>query len=128
MKLVLLIIQALYRGVQLSKVETWKKVSVATAVVSALLSALVGIAVLLGWMDNIPPEKIMEVSSAIVTIVFAVLGYFGVATTEKIGIKPKSDNKPNSVQSMSSDPKIKESTGDNRSDVDKALHQWSGMD
>lgn len=108
-----LIIRALYQGAQLSKVETWKKVSVATAAMTSLLSAFAGLAISFGWLENVDPQTIMEASSALVTLISLVLAYFQVATTEKIGIKPKSGT--------SIDKKTK-------SDADRALHQWSGID
>ena len=48
MKHIPAIIEALYRGRQLAKVETWKVASTATAAVTGLLSALVGIASAMG--------------------------------------------------------------------------------
>lgn len=81
-----LMIRALYRGAQLARVETWKKKGVALAAVSGLLSALVGIAVTFGWLSDVPPQLIMEVSSALVSLVMFALGYLQVATTEKIGL------------------------------------------
>jgi hypothetical protein len=82
----LIAIRALQKGVMLSNVETWKRTSVALAVLTSFLSLLAGFAVSMGWLQTaIPPEVIMEVSSALVTIVTLVLAYFGVATTERIG-------------------------------------------
>lgn len=80
------LIDALYRGRQLAHVETWKVAGTAVAALSAFLTALAGIATAMGWLDAIPAQTILEVSSAIVTLVFTVLGYLQVATTEKIGL------------------------------------------
>lgn len=81
-----LAVRALYRGSQLAKVETWKKASVATTALTGLLSALVGLAVTVGWLERVDPQLIMEISSALVTLVTLVLGYFQIATTDKIGL------------------------------------------
>jgi hypothetical protein len=83
------IIEALYRGRQLANVETWKVAGAAAAALSGLLSALVGIAVSQGWLSNVSPETIMEVSSALVTLVSAVLTYLQIATTKKIGLSAR---------------------------------------
>lgn len=81
-----LVIRALYRGVQLAKVETWKKAGVATAAMTGFLSAAIGLAVAFGWLSEVDPQMIMEVSSVLVTLVSLVLGYLQIATTEKIGM------------------------------------------
>ena len=86
----LLIIRAMRKGVMLGNVEVWKNTAVAIAALTSLLSALAGIAVRMNWIgQEIDPQLIMEVSSALVTIITLVLAYFGVATTEKIGLEPR---------------------------------------
>jgi hypothetical protein len=90
MKKLALIIRALNKGQQLARVETWKKASVAIAVMSSFLSALSALAVQQGWLTAmLEPELVMAVSSLLVSVVMAVLAYFGVATTEKIGVGGK---------------------------------------
>lgn len=91
MKRIATAIEALYRGRQLANVETWKNAGVATAALSGLLSLVSGIAVSQGWLDAVPDELIMGVSSGVVTLVSAVLAYLQVATTEKIGVRPRDD-------------------------------------
>jgi hypothetical protein len=119
-----LAIQALYRGSQLAKVETWKKAGVAATVMTGFLSALVGLAVSFGWLDQVDPQTIMEISSALVTLVSVVLGYLQVATTEKIGL----GGGPAQSERVQSVPDQAEPKSAARSDVDAALRQWSGMD
>lgn len=87
MNKILYAIRALKAGVQLANVETWKKRGVAVALVTALLSALAGLALTFGWLEEVDTQTIAEVASALVTLVGVVLGYLQVATTEKIGIK-----------------------------------------
>lgn len=124
-----LAVRALYQGTQLAKVETWKKVGMATTVLTGFLSALVGLAVSFGWFDEVDPQTIMEMSSALVTLVSLVLGYLQVATTEKIGlrdsVRPAGSG---GVQSVPSETRNEQPRGARRSDVDAALHQWSGND
>lgn len=124
-----LAVRALYQGTQLAKVETWKKAGVATTVLTGFLSALVGLAVSFGWLDQVDPQTIMEVSSALVTLVSLVLGYLQVATTEKIGlcgsVRPAGSD---GVQSVSSETSNEQPRGARRSDVDAAFHSWSGND
>jgi hypothetical protein len=45
----------------------------------------------MGWLDAVSPQVILEVSSVISSLVLAVLGYLQVATTEKIGMRPRDD-------------------------------------
>ena len=81
---------ALQKGYMLSNPEVWKNAGVATALLSALISAVVGIAVHQEWLPHgIDAEIIMQVSSALVALVGTFLGYVQVATTEKIGVKPR---------------------------------------
>lgn len=78
---------ALRAGYELSNSAAWKRGGVAVASLTALLSALTGIAVSQGWLpSDIPPETIMQISSGIVAIVGAFLGYVQTATTTRIGI------------------------------------------
>ena len=86
MKRIPAVIAALYRGRQLANVETWKVASTATAALSAFLTALAGIALMSGWIDEVPSEHILAFSSWAVTGVSLVLGYLNVATTKKIGL------------------------------------------
>lgn len=123
-----LAVRALYQGSQLAKVETWKKAGVATTVLTGFLSALVGLAVSFGWLDEVDPQTIMEMSSALVTLVSLVLGYLQVATTEKIGLRDARGVGPASVQSVPSETNDAQPGHARRSDVDAALHQWSGND
>lgn len=122
------LVRALYQGVQLSRVETWKKAGVATAAMTAFLSALVGFAVSFGWIGEVDVKTIAEVSSALVTLVGAVLAYFQVATTEKIGIKPRAGKPTDGVQPMHHPAGDQGHNDSARSDVDAALRQWGGTD
>ena len=91
----LILIRVLHRGSMLSNVEVWKSASVALALLTSVLSGLVGIALNLGWIEHeIDPQVLAEVSSALVTLITLVLAYFGVATTEKIGLDPKTNRRP----------------------------------
>lgn len=115
-----LMIRALYRGAQLARVETWKKKGVAIAALSGLLSALVGIAVSFGWLDDVPPQLIMEVSSALVSLVMVVLGYLQIATTEKIGIADRRTGADGVLHTeTAADP-----NGRQRSSADDARDIW----
>jgi len=82
-------VRVLQKGVALSNAKTWKKTETATATMSAFLTALASIAVAQGWFDGLDADTIMAVSSLLVTVVFAVLGYLNVATDEEVGLKPK---------------------------------------
>jgi hypothetical protein len=97
------LIEALYRGRQLSHVETWKSIGVATSAVSGLLAAIAGIAVSQGWLDEIPIETITGVSSGLVTLVSAVLTYLQVATTKKIGLAERDDTSDASDPDLAGD-------------------------
>jgi hypothetical protein len=84
--------KALYQGYQLPNVEAWKKSGLLLTVVSALTSAAVGFAVSKGWMPPIPEETVMEISSALVSVISMFLSYLMVATTEKIGLRKPEPN------------------------------------
>ena len=86
-------VRALQKGVALSNVKAWRTTGTALAATSAFLTALVSFAISQGWLtDQVDPQLIMSVSSLIVTLVFTVLGYLGVATDEEQGIKPKDNH------------------------------------
>lgn len=73
-------------GAELRHAEAWKKRATAVAALTGVLSALTGIAVARGWLHDIDPQTIMEVASALVTLVSAVLSYFQVATSARVGV------------------------------------------
>jgi hypothetical protein len=103
MKRIPALIEALYRGHQLANVATWKANGTRLAAMSGFLSALVGIATAMGWLDEVSPQTIMEVSSALVTIVSAILAYLQVATTEKIGLPAPDAGEPSGDSGMRGD-------------------------
>ena len=106
----LLIIRAMRKGVMLGNVEVWKNAAVAIAALTSLLSALAGIAVRMDWIgQEIDPQLIMELSSALVTVVTLILAYFGVATTEKIGYE--TSNKPHSGNLNGSKHELRDNSG-----------------
>jgi hypothetical protein len=80
------LVRALRYGAELRQAEVWKNRATALAAVTGLLSALVGLAVTRGWMQEIDPQTIMEVASALVTLVSAVLAYLQVATSARVGV------------------------------------------
>ena len=96
---------ALYAGSKLLHVKPWKEAGAGIALVSAFLSAVVGLAVSYGWIDKIDDETIMKVSSVLVTGVSVILWFIQVATTEKIGFKPK-PGMPEPVQEFEEDDVI----------------------
>ena len=124
---VALAIRAIYQGTQLAKVETWKKAGVATTVLTGFLSALVGLAVSFGWLDEVDPQLIMEMSSALVTLVSLALGYLQIATTEKIGLRErvKPDSVPESAAAAVSGTAEDEPRSPKRSAIDAAFGHWS---
>ena len=79
-------LRALRYGAELSNAEAWKTRATAIAALTGLLSAVTGFAAAQGWLAAIDPQTIMEVSSAVVTIVSAVLAYFQVATSGRVGV------------------------------------------
>ena len=84
------VLRVVQRGVTLTNAQTWRVTGTAVAASSAFLTALTGFALSQGWIgDEISPQTIMEVSSLLVSAVFAVLSYLNVATDEEQGIKPK---------------------------------------
>ena len=83
-------ISAVRRGVTLTNAQTWRKTGTAVAASSAFLTALMGFALAQGWLGTeLSPQTIMEISSLLVSVVFAVLSYLNVATDEAQGPKPK---------------------------------------
>ena len=82
----LYLFQALRYGAELTHAEKWKARATAIAAVTGLLSAVTGFAAAQGWLEAIDPQTIMEVASALVTIVSAVLAYFQVATSGRVGV------------------------------------------
>jgi hypothetical protein len=87
MNRLVMFLAALRYGNQLADVKHWKQAGVAVATLTAFLSALSGLAVAFGWIpEGVSEEMIMQLSSAIVTIVGVILAYLQVATTKKIGI------------------------------------------
>jgi hypothetical protein len=87
----LYLFQALRYGAELTHAEKWKARATAIAAVTGLLSAVTGFAAAQGWLAAIDPQTIMEVSSALVTLVSAVLAYFQVATSERLGLGKNHD-------------------------------------
>lgn len=85
----LTVLRALYQGAQLAKASTWKKVGVATAAMTAFLSSLAGIAASFGYLEGVSQQMVMEVSSALVAIISAVLAYLQVATDETMGLRDR---------------------------------------
>jgi hypothetical protein len=79
-------LRALRYGAELTNAEVWKTRATAIAALTGLLSAVTGFAAAQGWLEAIDPQTIMEVSSALVTIVSAVLAYFQVATSGRVGV------------------------------------------
>ena len=127
---VALAIRAIYQGTQLAKVETWKKAGVATTVLTGFLSALVGLAVSFGWLDEVDPQLIMEMSSALVTLVSLALGYLQIATTEKIGLRSArpagSDGVPEpAAESVPSSAENEPRNHPRASAIDDAFGHWS---
>lgn len=82
----LYLFQVLRYGSELTHAEAWKARATAIAALTGVLSAVTGYAVSQGWLAEIDPQTIMEVSSAVVTIVSAVLAYFQVATSGRVGV------------------------------------------
>ena len=84
------VLRVVQRGVTLTNAQTWRVTGTAVAASSAFLTALAGFALSQGWLgEEISPQTIMEVSSLLVSAVFAALSYLNVATDEEQGIKPK---------------------------------------
>ena len=79
-------LRALRYGAELTNAEAWKTRATAIAALTGLLSAVTGFAAAQGWLEAIDPQTIMEVSSALVTIISAVLAYFQVATSGRVGV------------------------------------------
>jgi len=79
-------LRALRYGAELSNAEAWKTRATAIAALTGLLSAVTGFAAAQGWLEAIDPQTIMEVASALVTIVSALLAYFQVATSGRVGV------------------------------------------
>ncbi len=109
---------ALYRGRQLTHVETWKVAGTGIAALSAFLTALAGVAVAMGWFAEIPAKTILEVSNVLGTLVFTVLGYLQVATTEKIGFSGPVDGDKRDVDRMYNTP-VSSDGPDDSPDVDR---------
>jgi fumarate reductase subunit D len=88
------LVMALFRGDELLHVEAWKKGGAAAAVITAILSALVGIAVARGWVpaDVVTTESIAVLSSALVSVVGVVLGYLQIATSRRVGLRRRDDD------------------------------------
>ena len=84
-------LRALRYGAELTNAEAWKTRATAIAAVTGLLSAVTGFAAAQGWLEAIDPQTIMEVASALVTIVSAVLAYFQVATSGRVGVGKNQD-------------------------------------
>lgn len=79
---------ALKQGVALRHASTWKNVSVATALLTSVLTALLTVANTAGWIPVglINEATLNTISGAIVSIVTLLLGYLGVATDETMGV------------------------------------------
>lgn len=90
------LIRVVQRGVTLTNAKTWRATATAVAASSSFLTALTGFALAQGWLGaDISPSTIMEVSSLLVSVVFAVLSYLNVATDEEQGVKPKPKSSTN---------------------------------
>jgi hypothetical protein len=95
MERLILLIRALRYGNELKNVESWKRGGVTIAALTGLLSALSGLAVTFGYIpEAVSEEMIMQLSSAIVTIVGVILAYLQIATTKKIGVKSPNEPEP----------------------------------
>lgn len=100
---------ALKAGYELSNATAWKRGGVAVASLTALLSALSGIAVSQGWLpSDIPPETIMQISSGIVALVGVFLGYVQTATTTRMGIGEAPKPRLMSIEEAVNDETIRE--------------------
>lgn len=80
---------ALKQGAALRHASTWKNVSVATALLTSVLTALLTVANTAGWIPIglIDEATLNTISGTIVSIVTLVLGYLGIATDETMGAK-----------------------------------------
>ncbi|MBB1074464.1 hypothetical protein HUU62_08580 [Rhodoferax sp. 4810] len=79
----------LKQGYALRHASTWKNVSVATALLTSVLTGLFGVAATLNWIpaDFISEATLSELSSIVVSAVTFVIGYLGIAADETVGVK-----------------------------------------
>lgn len=79
------LIKALQAGKELADPATWKNRQVTVNLLVILLSAVAGLARLLGWVD-ISDAVLQEVAVIIATILGLVNVYLTLATSKKVGL------------------------------------------
>ena len=87
MKKLWALIEVLYTGKQLSNKERWKKGQFLS---NAILGIVGGLALFLPEQLHLSQDDMIDISKAIIAIGVSINGYLTPATTESIGIKPKS--------------------------------------
>lgn len=83
-------VQALKYGYELANADAWKNTATVTATMTGLLTALASIAASFGWFPReIPPDTILTVATAAVSLITTFLGYLSVATNKFSGVRVK---------------------------------------
>lgn len=77
----LTLILALKKGYALKNASTWKNASVATALLTSILSAVLTVAA----PDLLDDTVVSEFAGGVVALVTFAIGYLGVATDENMG-------------------------------------------
>jgi hypothetical protein len=83
------ILSVLYKGNQLSNVETWKNTQGAVLLVVSILASLSVIIKFFGIEIPLTEMQITDIAEGIVALVSGFLAYLTYATTEKVGLKKK---------------------------------------
>lgn len=89
MKKWLLLIDALRKGAQLAKPETWKSVQLVSTLVAGALVSGYSFLVAMGLGDVVPDDALSQLGVALGAAVYTLVqAYLTVATTKKIGVLP----------------------------------------